>query len=148
MFHFRNQDFVRNFNRVFANVDTYFRDFEREHGVRGLFPTITVPSILNAFDEIFSSEETDEKVTFYQNGKVHREDGPAVVYKSVKNKDGKVAEKKDDEYWLDGKQVTKEVVDALVAKREDEKEYVVYIGDVEYKVKGKKKLEEIQKLLK
>lgn len=144
MFQFNNQDFVRSFNHVFANVDAYFRDFEKEHGVRGVFPTITVPSILNAFNELFATEETDTAVTFYKNGKVHREDGPAVVYKSQ----GSDTNHKPNEYWLDGKQVTKEVVEALVAKTEEEKEYVIYVGDVEYKVKGKKKLEELKKLLK
>lgn len=147
MFHFHNQDFVRNFNRVFANVDTYFRDFEKEHGVRGLFPTITVPSILNAFNEVFSSEEDDTKVTFYQNGKVHREDGPAVVYKDLKNKNGESIVRPENEYWYNGKQVTKEFIENLVAQKEEEKEYVIYLGDVEYKVKGKKKLEELKKLL-
>jgi hypothetical protein len=69
---------------------------------------------------------------------IHREDGPAITY---------VDGKQFGEYWLNGQKVTEADVTALRANQEEEKEHSIYIGEREYKVKGKKKLEEIKKLL-
>jgi hypothetical protein len=77
----------------------------------------------------------NEKITYYKNGMVHREDGPAVVYK------------KDDtlsEYWLFGKRVSKS--DFLLEKEkiDDSKIHIIYIDHEKYKITGKqlKKLKE------
>jgi hypothetical protein len=133
-----DRSLVRDFNRMFANFDVYFRDIEKEYG-RGLFPTISIPSLQNTINETAVVHSDGKKTIYYKNGMVHREDGPAITYN-----DGKQFE----EYWLNGQKVTKEEVSSLREKQEEEKEYSVYIGDREYKVKGKKKLAELENLLK
>ncbi len=141
---FFGDDLVKSVNNVFANLDNVFRDIEKSHGSRGLFPIISIPSILHALNENVSFDQDGMKTTYYKNGKVHREDGPAVEYHS----DIKLPEGTVNEYWLEGKQVTKKDVEDLVVKKEEEKIYTIYVGEKEYKIKGKKKLEEFEKLLK
>jgi hypothetical protein len=131
-------------NNVFANFEIIFRDLEKCHKTRGLFPTISLPSILHEMDENIEIDSDHEKTIYYKNGKVHREDGPAIQY----HKNGQMPDGTLDEYWLEGKHVTKKDIVDLLAKQEEEREYVIYIGEREYKIKGKKKLQEIEKLLK
>ena len=73
-----------------------------------------------------------EKITYYLDGRVHKEDGPAVEWYRGKHK-GKV------EYWLEGKEVTKEAVDKL----REEEEVAVVVEGKEYKV-TRKRLKELR----
>lgn len=141
---FFKDEILSEINNAFANVDIIFRDLEKSHNTRGLFPIISLPSILHEIPENISIDSDHEKTIYYKNGKVHREDGPAIQF----HKKGKLPDGTHDEYWLEGKQVTKKQLDDFASKKEEEKEYTIYIGEREYKVKGKKKLEEIEKLLK
>lgn len=89
------------------------------------------------FDELFRSfpltspferTYTDDGVkrTYYKNGIVHNETGPAVVYS-----DGKV------EYWLDGKQVDKSTVDKLGEEKELNRKVYITVDDKQYVITGK-----------
>ena len=73
-----------------------------------------------------------EKITYYLDGKVHNEKSPAVEWYKGKNK-GKV------EYWLEGKEVTKEAVDKL----REEEEVTVVVEGKEYRV-TRKRLKELR----
>jgi len=70
----------------------------------------------------------DGVTTYYENGRVHRLDGPAVVYD----------DKRESEYWLNGKRVTKEEHDKLRLDLEDKKQHTVYIDGVPKVISGKK----------
>jgi hypothetical protein len=61
------------------------------------------------------------KKTYYTNGIVSREDGPAVIYR-----DGKV------EYWLNGKQVNKEEVDKLSEEKLNSRKVLVTVDNREF----------------
>ena len=133
---FRN-DIFDEFNNIFANFDVLFRDFEKSHNRRGLLPSVSIPSVKLTYDDTRVYGDND-KTVHYKNGMLHREDGPAVVY----NKEGK-----EDEYWLEGKRVSKEDVDKFQEKIEENKTHYLYVDNKEYKILGKKKLEEVKKLL-
>lgn len=82
------------------------------------------------------SFKRDGVTTHYFRGKVSRLDGPAVVYD----------DDTEDEYWLDGRQISKEVHDEVRRKYEDEKKHVIVI-DGERKVINGKMLRKIKALL-
>ena len=71
---------------------------------------------------------TDDGVTltYYKNGIVHNDKGPA-----IKHRDGKV------EYWLNGKQTTKETVDALIEERENSRKVKVTVDGTTYTITSK-----------
>lgn len=78
-----------------------------------------------------------EKVTYYKNGIVHNETGPAITYKDTK---------KQPEYYLNGKQVTKADVDKLIDEKEANKVHRITVNGKVHEVK-RDKLKEIEKLL-
>ena len=134
---FRN-DIFDAVNRVFANVDGLFRDAEKELGMGNLFPHVTVPSVKTYYSEQRAIDD-GEKITYFTNGKVSRVDGPAVVYHD-KNKG-------QNEWWIDGRQVTKEAVEAAKQKIEDERVHHVSVDGRTFEVKGSE-LKKIKELLK
>jgi hypothetical protein len=98
---------------------------------------------MSIFDEIFSDRffsyvpssyqsnvriiDDGTKVEYLKNGRLHNENGPAVVY----YKDSK------EEYFLEGRQVSKERIDEYKTKKEDEKIHFISIDDQDYKITGK-----------
>ena len=67
------------------------------------------------------------KVEYFKNGRLHNENGPAVVY----YKDSK------EEYFLEGRQVSKERIEEYKVKKEDEKIHIITIDDQDFKITGK-----------
>ena len=106
------------FNHAFDNMDTLF-----------------YPKVKSYCSEQRSITEGGV-TTHYHNGMVSRLDGPAVVYQ----------DEREDEYWVDGRRVSKEVHDKLRQDHEDKKEHIIYIDGQQKKVNGKK-LREIKQLL-
>ena len=80
------------------------------------------------FQELQSSKtkNKDQKTIYYKNGMVHNENGPAIVHK-----DGK------EEYWLEGRKVTKEDVTTYRQNLEDNTKHCVYVADKPYIINGK-----------
>ena len=75
-----------------------------------------------------SSTNDGVKVEYFENGKLSRRDGPAVEYHD---------KTKSPEYWIDGRQVTKETVDALIQKADESRIHKIHIDDVPHTVTGK-----------
>lgn len=109
----------------------------------GTFTTRLFDEVFSDFDRYFvdapvtkSKEKTDivstitdsEKTETYKNGRLHNETGPAVVYKD---------KSKGSEYWLNGRQVTKEDVDVLISKAEENKKRVITIDGKDYVITEK-----------
>lgn len=65
---------------------------------------------------------------YFENGILHREDGPAVIYKD---------NKKPSEYWLNGIKSSKEQVEKLLNEKEDSKKYTLTLIDESFEVTGK-----------
>lgn len=104
-------------------------------------------NIFDLFDEVFHSVGTpiygDKQsfksngiTTHYYKGRVSCLEGPAVVYD----------DERPDEYWIDGRQVSKEKHDEIRQKHEDERNHVIYI-DGRKKVITGKKLRQIKSIL-
>lgn len=71
----------------------------------------------------------DDKIALYKDGALHCHNGPAVKYKDTTIQ---------DEYWLEGKRVTKEDVDAY-SRLKDENTFVkIEIEGISYKLTTKK----------
>jgi hypothetical protein len=102
--------------------DAFFEDFEPIYQPR-----------------VYSSSYYDdgEKVTYYRNGIVHNESGPAITYRDTK---------KEPEYWLHGRQVTKADVEKLIDEKEANKVHRITVNGKVHEVK-RDKLKEIEKLL-
>lgn len=81
---------------------------------------------VNNYQEI----DNGEVIETYHNGRLHNEKGPAVSYKD-KSKHNL------NEYWLNGRKVTKDEVDAYREKKEDETPIIITIEGVEKKITGK-----------
>lgn len=110
---------------------TLFSDFDR------VFDSFFTP-VRNYGRTITSGTYDDgEKKTWYVNGMIHREDGPAVVYHD---------EGKKSEYWLKGKLLSKRDWEDEVDRIEGEREHTVYIDGHKHTVKGKN-LRKIKELL-
>jgi hypothetical protein len=124
-------------NTVFAVFDNLFRDMERDLGMGNLLPRVTVPSIKTYYLDQRAVDD-GEKITYYTNGRVGRLDGPAVEYHD-KNK--------EPEWWLEGRQVTQEIVESQRSKLEDEKIHHLSIDGRSYEVTGKQ-LKELKSQLK
>lgn len=120
-------DIFEIFNRVFGNMDAMFRDVEKEYSVSNLLPTVTLPSVKSYYSEQRTLTE-DGVTTHYHNGKVSNLNGPAITYE----------DDREDEYWIDGKCITKEEHDKIKAEVEDNREHVIYIDGTPKKVTGKK----------
>ncbi len=75
--------------------------------------------------------------TYYDKGKVSRLGGPAIIYD----------DDREDEYWVDGKKISKEDHDKLLQEYEDNKIHTIYIDGITKEVTGKK-LKLINELLK
>jgi hypothetical protein len=119
------EDLFDTINKVFATVDVEFRDAERRFGLRNALPSVSVPSIKTySYYEDIRSYDDGEKVETYKNGKLHG---------VVKYHD----KKKPDEYWIDGREVSKEKWDAHIQKIEDERVHEVYVDGVPYTLTGK-----------
>lgn len=122
----RQCDIFDIFNRFFGNMDIVMRDMEREFENPNLFPKITIPSIKTYYSEQRALKENGV-TTYYNNGKVSRLDGPAVIYD----------DDREDEYWLDGKRITKEEQEKALINYEEEKEHIIYVDGVPKRIKGK-----------
>jgi hypothetical protein len=123
-------------NNLFANFDVMFRELEKDFGVGNLLPHVTVPSVKTYYKD-HRAVDDGEKVTFYPNGRVHRLDGPAVMW----NDDSK------EEWWLDGKQVTQEEVEKERQRLADEQVHNISVDGRTYEVTGKQ-LRELKNQLK
>jgi hypothetical protein len=112
-------------NRTFAVIDTAFRDVENRHGLRNALPSVSIPSVksYSRYEDIRSYDDGTKTET-YKNGKLHGE----VIYHDKKT---------PTEYWVEGRQVTKEVWDAGRVEQEDKKIHVIYIDNRPYEVTGK-----------
>lgn len=115
------------FDRMFGVMDASFRQIERDFHCPNRLPVITIPAI-KTFSVDQRAYDDGEKIQKFTNGILHCETGPAVVYHD---------DKKEDEYWLDGRRVDKEDVESLKQKLEDEREHSVWIDGKEYKIKHK-----------
>jgi hypothetical protein len=131
-----NSDIFPSFNRIFAALDAELRNVEKDLGVKNTLPSISVPTVRQYYDDRRTYND-GEKTEYFKNGKLHREDGPAVIWN-----DGK----KQSEYWLEGRQVDKKEVENYQQKLADEKIHRIFVGEKEYKVKGKYLSEIIEKL--
>jgi len=121
-------------NRTFALIDTAFRDVENRHGLRNALPYVSIPSVksYSKYEDIRSYDDGN-KVETYKNGKIHGE----VSYHDKKT---------PSEYWIEGKQVTKEAWETYVSEQEDKKSHMIYIDNKPYEVSGKQ-LKEIKNSL-
>jgi len=121
-------------NRTFAVIDTAFRDVENRHGLRNALPYVSVPSVksYSRYEDIRTYDD-GTKVETYKNGKIHGE----VSYHDKKT---------PSEYWIEGKQVTKEAWEANIAEQEDKKIHLIYIDNRPYEVTGKQ-LKEVKSSL-
>ena len=99
--------------------------------VDDFFSLARVPLSYSSYSRATYTDD-GEKITYYLDGKVHNEKSPAVEWYRGKNK-GKV------EYWLEGKEVTKEAVDKL----REEEEVAVWVEGKEYRV-TRKRLKELR----
>lgn len=99
--------------------------------VDDFFSLARVPLSYSSYSRATYTDD-GEKITYYLNGRVHKEDGPAVEWYGGKSK-GKV------EYWLEGREVTKEEVDKL----REEEEVAVWVEGKEYLV-TRKRLKELR----
>jgi hypothetical protein len=112
-------------NRTFAIIDTAFRDVENRHGLRNALPYVSVPSVKSySRHEDIRTYDDGAKVETYKNGKLHGE----VSYHDKKT---------PSEYWMEGRQVTKETWVASLTEQEDKKIHVIYIDNRPYEVSGK-----------
>lgn len=126
--------FLRHINRIFGLMDKEFREIEQEFGLRNALPSVTIPAIRYIQQDYYQTYDDGEKVETYKNGKLHGE---------VQYRDGRPSE-----YFIEGRCVTKEKWDEYQKDlEENEKKYIVSIGNKEYKV-SKKQLTEIQKTVK
>lgn len=130
-------DIFDRLNYFFANFDAMFRDMEHDMGMGNLLPSISIPSVKTYYTEQRAISD-NEKTTYYINGKVSRLDGPAIEYKD---------EKKENEWWIDGKQTTKEEVEKEYQKLQDERIHHITVDGRHYEVPGKR-LKELKSLLK
>jgi len=121
-------------NRTFALIDTAFRDVENRHGLRNALPYVSIPSVksYSKYEDIRSYDDGN-KVETYKNGKIHGE----VSYHDKKT---------PSEYWIEGKQVTKEAWETYISEQEDKKSHMIYIDNKPYEVSGKQ-LKEIKNSL-
>lgn len=115
------------FNRVFGNMDVIMRDLEKEFHTPNLLPRITLPGIKTYYSEQ-RALTNDGVTTYYDNGRVSKLGGPAVVY----------ADEREDEYWIDGKRISKEEHDKMLVEYEDNKIHTVYIDGKPNDIPGKK----------
>lgn len=119
------EDLFDSFNRVFANFDVEFRDMEKRFGVRNALPNVSVPSIKTySYYEDIRTYDDGDKVETYKNGKLH-----GIVKYHDKSK--------PNEYWIDGRETTKEKWDAHCEKLEDERIHEVYVDGVPHRLTGK-----------
>ena len=129
---------IRRFNNIFGNFDALFRDIEQETGCR-IFPHVDIPGVFE--DTQLYSYSDGDKVVHYKNGALHREDGPAVVYHNSSDN------AKPDEYWLDGRRVTKEEVEAYRLDKVKKKLHKISLGGETFTITGEK-LNELKDWLK
>jgi len=122
---------IRRFNNIFANFDTLFREIEDQTGCRS-FPHVDIPGVFE--DSQFYSYSEGDRTVHYKNGALHREDGPAVVYHE---KGGT----RVDEYWLDGKRVTKEEMESYRTEKLKKKLHRVSLGGDTFTITGEKLVE-------
>ena len=129
------RDIFDEMNRLMANFDVMFRDVEKELGMGNLLPYVTVPATKTYYREQRALDD-GEKITYFQNGRVSRLDGPAVIYHDEKN---------EAEWWLDGRQVDEATVKDKCEELEDEKIHHVSIDGRAVEVKGSdlRKIKEI-----
>lgn len=124
-----NRNTIRRFNNIFANFDTLFREIEDQTGCRS-FPHVDIPGI---FEETqFYSYSEGDRTVHYKNGALHREDGPAVVYH------GHDDNTRPDEYWLEGKRVTKEEMEAYRLEKVKKKLHKVSLSGETFTITGEK----------
>ena len=115
------------FDRMFGTLDAAFRDIERDFRCPNRLPVITLPAIRTSRVDRRTYHD-GEKTISYQNGLVHNDTGPAIIYD----------DDREDEYYLNGIKSTKEEVESLKQKLEDEREHSVWVDGKEYKVSGKR----------
>jgi hypothetical protein len=132
----RYRDPFEVFNRIFAEFDHSFREYEKDWGVT--LPSISVPGIAYSSNtRIYSDGETEKH---FLNGMLHCEDGPAVV---KYNKKGEI---ESEEYFLEGVKKTKEEVETYRIDKEEKEEHLISLGNKRFKITGKK-LKELQNKL-
>lgn len=131
------RDIFDDLNHVMANFDVFFRDAEKNLGIGNLLPKVSVPATKTYYSEQRAFDD-GEKITYYHNGRVSRIDGPAVVYHD---------DKKEDEWWLEGRQVDEDTIKKEHQKLEDERIHYVSIDGRSYEVKGTE-LRKIKSILK
>lgn len=120
---------IRRFNNIFANFDTLFREIEDQTGCRS-FPHVDIPGI---FEETqFYSYSEGDRTVHYKNGALHREDGPAVVYHEQNKGEDR------DEYWLEGRRVTKNDVESYRLEKAKKKLHKVSLGGENFTITGEK----------
>lgn len=124
-FHSLAEEIFDDVNRTFAVIDTAFRDVENRHGLRNVLPYVSIPSVksYSRYEDIRTYDDGTKEET-YKNGKLHG----VVSYHDKKT---------PSEYWLEGKQITKEAWEASLAEQEDKKIHVIYVDDRPYEVTGK-----------
>jgi mannosyltransferase OCH1-like enzyme len=116
------------FDRMFGTMDAAFRQMEREFHCPNRLPVITIPAV-KTYSVDQRAYDDGEKIQKFTNGILHCETGPAVVYHD---------EKKEDEYWLEGRLVTKEEVEKRKEEIEDNRMHSIWIDNKEFKVTGKR----------
>lgn len=132
------KDIFDDLNHVMANMDVFFRDAEEKLGMGNLLPHVTTPACKTYYTDQRAVDD-GEKITYYRNGRVSRIDGPAVEYHDK--------EKGQDEWWLEGKLVTKELVEEEKEKIEAKRIHYLSIDGKTYNVTGDK-IKIIKELLK
>ena len=115
------------FDRMFGVMDSNFREIERDFHCPNRLPVITIPAVkTSAVDQ--RAYHDGEKIQKFTNGILHCDSEAAVIYD----------DDRDDEFWLNGRQVDKAAIEKHYNELLDNKIHSVWIDGKEFKVTGKK----------